>query len=101
MSSFDKQEQKIILKTMCVLYNSYYSQLKDLKTIPYLVKLLDQDNYQHCHFILLQLMHVALSINGEYASKNMKKFIKADGLQVLLNCMRLVFLDLLRVDRDK
>lgn len=41
MSSFDPEEQKIILKTMCVLYNNHNQQLKDLKTIPYLVKLLD------------------------------------------------------------
>jgi hypothetical protein len=41
MSSFDKDEQIIILKTMCVLYNLHYERLKILKTMPYFIKLLE------------------------------------------------------------
>ena len=83
---------------MCVLYNNHYKELKDLKTIPYLLKLFEQKQYQHTHFILMELIHVSLSIEREYAIKNMKKFIKADGLNVLFRQMKLVFKDLNRKD---
>ena len=49
----------------------------------------------------MQLMHVALSIERELAIKNMKKFIKANGLDILINQMKLVFKELLRPDRGK
>lgn len=46
-------------------------------------------------------MHVALSVEREYAIKNMKRFIKSDGLNILINQMKLVFKELLRPDRGK
>lgn len=53
MSTMDHEEQKIILKVMCVLYNSQFKALKDLKSMPYWVTLIDHESYIHCHFILL------------------------------------------------
>ena len=41
MSSFDPEEQIILLKTMCVLYNNSYQQLKELKSITYFLKLFE------------------------------------------------------------
>lgn len=41
MSSFDKDEHIIIIKSLSVLYNHFHSQLKELKSIPYWLKLID------------------------------------------------------------
>ena len=99
MSTFDNEEQKIILKTMAVLYNTHFDTLKELKSLPYWLKLVDQPHYQHCHFILLQLVHIAFSINDEIlAQKNLKKFIKSDGLRLLFNAMKLSFTDLNNIE---
>lgn len=43
-------------------------------------------------------MHIALSFDNDVSKKNMKKFIKSDGLRILINCMKLVYKDLLRSD---
>jgi len=48
MSSVDEEEQKIILKVMCVLYNQHFKALKELKSMPYWIKLLDHPSYRHC-----------------------------------------------------
>ena len=50
---------------------------------------------------MLQFIHVALSIDREYSIRNMKKFIKGDGLNIIINEMKLVFKELLRPDRFK
>jgi len=98
MSTFDHEEQRIILKTMCVLYSINFAQLKDLKSMSYWIKLLDLDQYSHCHFIILQLLHIALAVKGEIGKKNLKRFIKHDGMVILKNSMKFVFRELHRQD---
>ena len=83
--------------TMCVLYKAHYEQIMVMKSLPYWLKLIEQPEYEHCHFILLQLVHVALSVKGNLAKQNLQKFIKANGLFILHNCMNLVFKELCKV----
>lgn len=86
MASSNLQEQKIILMTMCVLYSNQFDKIGVLKSLPFWLKLIQQENYKHCHFILLQLVHVVLQISKsdenkqEIAKQNLRKFIKAGGL---------------------
>ena len=99
MSSSDMQEQRKILMTMCVLYRAHNEQITVLKSLPYWLKLIEQPEYEHCHFILLQLVHVALSVKGSLAKLNLQKFIKANGLLILHNCMNYVFKELCKVQQ--
>lgn len=92
MSTLDEEEQITILKTMIVLYNKHASTLKELKSLPYWLRLMEQPGLAHCHFVLLQLMHVALSVSDqESRERNLKKFIKVGGLQVVFGQMKLCF----------
>lgn len=99
MSSSDIQEQRKILMTMCVLYRAHHEQITVLKSLPYWLKLIEQPEYEHCHFILLQLVHVALSVKGSLAKLNLQKFIKANGLLILHNCMNYVFKELCKTQQ--
>ena len=59
MSTYDMEEQQVILKVMIILYQKHYQLLKELKTIPYWIKILDSEEFSHCHFLILQLIFVA------------------------------------------
>ena len=95
MASMDLPEQKIILMTLCVLYNENSEQLQEMKTIPYWLKLIEHAEYLRCHFLMLQLLYIALSVKQkELAKANMLMLIKANGLFVLHNAMNMCFKDL-------
>jgi hypothetical protein len=95
MSTFDEDEQITILKTMIVLYNHHSKTLKELKSLPYWLRLMEQPSLTHCHFVLMQLMHVALSVSDtESREKNIKKFIKSGGLSSIFNHMKTCFIAL-------
>lgn len=101
MASYDEKQQKIIIMTLCVLYRQEYDAIGEMKTIPYWLKLIEHPEYSHVHFLLLQLVYVALSfpVRTDLAKTNTQVFIKAKGFHVLHNCMNLVFKDL-RTEQD-
>jgi len=71
---------------VCLLYKNHYSQIGALKSLPFWLQTINRTNHNNCRFLLLQLVHIALSIgkkeersNEGTAKKNLKKFIKAGG----------------------
>lgn len=64
MTTMDHKEQKMIVMTMCVLYRLHSEHIGEMKTIPYWLKLVEHPDSAHVHFLLLQLIHVALSVRG-------------------------------------
>ena len=94
MASYDGKEQTMIVMTLCVLYRQHYDSIAEMKTIPYWLKLIQHPEFSHVHFLLLQLLHVSLSVRNDLAKANMQLLIKAKGFNVLHNCMNLVFKDL-------
>ena len=62
MASKDEVQQKMIVMTMCVLYRKYFEDIAEMKTIPYWIKLIEHPEFSSVHFLLLQLLHVALSV---------------------------------------
>ena len=82
------------------------------------MRLIQNGDYAHCHFLLLQLFHIALcemkhdeldklnthkkqeldQIRLNVVKANMQKFIKEKGFLLLHNCINLVFKELPEVD---
>ena len=87
--------------TLCLLYHKHYKQIGKIKSLGYWLRLIEKPTYVHCQFILLQLVHVALSVNSEKHIKlNMRKFIKEKGFNILHNCLNLVFKELPDLETD-
>jgi len=42
----------------------------DMKTIPYWLKLIQHPEFTHVHFLLLQLLHVSLTVRSDIAKAN-------------------------------
>lgn len=58
--------------------------------MPYFLNLFEQEQYDHCRFILLQLMQITMDVeDNRIAEKNIKRFIKHDGMDVLIKLIRL------------
>ena len=93
MSTYDMEEQQVILKVMIILYQKHYQLLKELKTIPYWIKILDSEEFSHCHFLILQLIYSSLNIT--YAKQNLNIFLSANGLKTTLGCFNFVFKEML------
>lgn len=53
MASSDLREQQMIIQTMCVLYRQNYSEIGEMKTIPYWLKLIGHPEFTHVHFFIL------------------------------------------------
>lgn len=70
MASMDPKEQKMIIMTMCVVYRQNFEQVMDMKTIPYWLKLIQHPEFTHVHFLLLQLLHVSLTVRSDIAKAN-------------------------------
>lgn len=101
MASEDRQEQIKILMTLCLLYSKHFGQIGKIKSLGYWLRLIEKPEYMHCQFLLLQLVHIALSVNSEnHIKKNMRKFIKEKGFGILHNCINLVFKDLPDLESD-
>ena len=50
---------------MILLYQKYNDKLKELRTIPYWVKLLEDDQYKDSHFWILQLLLAAITVQDK------------------------------------
>ena len=88
LSTYDKGEQKQILKVLIILYKKHFQLLKELISLKFWAKLLNSDDYRHCHFLLLQLVKVSIEVQVEkLAMANLKEFLKAHGLEVLFSLL--------------
>ena len=76
-----------------------------MATIPYFLKLLRQHEgeYSHCSFLILQLIHVAVSGDKSGISRvNIAFLVNSDGFSVLHECLNRTFVDLvLQNDKQK
>ncbi len=50
---------------MCVLYRVYNKAIGPLIAFPYFMLLLTEDEYSECHFLILSLLHVAISVEDQ------------------------------------
>lgn len=64
MSSCETKEHLIILQVICLLYREHYAHIRELKSLSYWIRLISCDDYEHCRFMLLQLVHICLSVNN-------------------------------------
>ena len=105
--------------TLCQLYKEKWRDIGKIKSLGYWMRLIEKQEYSHCHFLLLQLFHIALcEMVGEAGGqaknvqtlekarkrqecihRNMEKFIKESGFLLLHNCLNLVFKELPEVDQ--
>lgn len=108
MTSVDKNEQRWILMTLCQLYKDKFQDIGKIKSLGYWLRLIENPVYAHCQFLLLQLVHIALSRvtvrekrncqESEHVAMNLCKFIKEGGFLILHNCLNLVFKELPKVE---
>jgi hypothetical protein len=82
MTSFDENQQLLILKAMSILYRKSYKQIGEISLIPYLLKLFNQPQYCHLYFHLIQFLLIIVSVEDvKILKKNKKKFVKNNGLE--------------------
>lgn len=46
--------------TLCQLYKEKWQSIGKIKSLGFWMRLIEKQNYSHCHFLLLQLFHIAL-----------------------------------------
>lgn len=88
MPSKDEVEKQYILKVMILIYQKNFEILRELRTLPYWLKLLEFPDLKSCHFLLLQFILASLSVKGKddsIAVNNYHIFEQSDGLKILLN----------------
>lgn len=64
MPSKDELERQYILKVMILIYQKHFETLRELRTLPYWLKLLEFPDLKSCHFLLLQFILASLSVKG-------------------------------------
>jgi hypothetical protein len=58
--------------------------------MPYFLKLFEMPQYDHCRFILLQLIQITTEVSDDrVAEKNIKRFLKNQGMEVLMDLLKL------------
>ena len=98
------------MMTLCHLYKDMWQKIGKIKSLGYWLRLIEKNDYEHCHFLLLQMLHIALNNSKDKKSAivrkedarsreeivwlNLRKFIKEGGFLILHNCMNLVFKEL-------
>lgn len=48
--------------TLCHLYKTKFVEIGKIKSLGYWLRLIEKEDYAHCQFLLLQLVHIALSV---------------------------------------
>lgn len=86
ISREDMYIRKKILQTMILVYKEYYEKIKELSLIPFLIKVLaqEEDDSGSFHYLILQLLCTAMDVNDHMIShQNIRKFNEKGGLQVI------------------
>jgi hypothetical protein len=86
ISREDTYTRKKILQTMILVYKEYFEKIKELNLIPYLIKVLaqEEDDTGSFHYLILQLLFTSMDINNNMIShQNIRKFNEKGGLQVI------------------
>lgn len=65
MTTQDNQEREIILKVMILIYQRNFLVLKEIRTLPYWLKLLTNAEYKKSHVLILQLVLQSLGVSNE------------------------------------
>ena len=48
MTSYDMNEQRKIIMTMCLIYKDHFKDIGEMKQIPYLLQLIELPDFHHC-----------------------------------------------------
>ena len=84
MNSINKDRNKYLVKAMMLVYKQYFKHLGPIKLYPYLLVLFSKDHFEECQFLLTQFLYITFTVEDQNISKkNINKFIKLDGLDVL------------------
>lgn len=99
IATCDAEEHEIILMTICILYRKHFDKIGPLRSLPFWLKLINLEQNKSRHFLMLQLVHIALHYENrdgkeDIAKQNLKKFIKTGGFPILHHCMNFVFREL-------
>ena len=80
---------------MLLLYTKNHKTLREVRTLPYWLKLLELEEYKKSRFLILQFILSVLSVpTKEIASLNYQIFTESDGVKKVFGCLNLAFKDL-------
>lgn len=84
ISSVNYPEKKRILEAMILLYQEHSEKIKEMTFIPYLLKILEDNNECEYHYLILQLLFTGLTVESlVLAHQNLSRFHDCKGLSVL------------------
>ena len=88
LGSVDKEEQKLILNTIVLLYRDHAETIRECEILPYFITILERDESKHIRLLIMKLILSTVKVKGiETFKSNYKIILKANGLDILINML--------------